>query len=199
MKMFLAIYYFCYYRWCRQNSHDLNTAYTCGRCQQKSSNSSIFIYPVAELFSYAHDLTSKLMHLRLQSEDTVDRVSLYLTSLAFGAPTGGNAPCSNFAFLLYIATSVSYVCVTNPLQEEKMGMYKVRIVSLSPKRVCKQDGIVEVREETDCSGITSVNKKTSLHGILEVPEETDCRGITVPVAIKIEKSRKEDLDERDIC
>ncbi|KRY37589.1 hypothetical protein T01_14939 [Trichinella spiralis] len=21
-------------RWCRQNSHDLNTAYTCGRCQQ---------------------------------------------------------------------------------------------------------------------------------------------------------------------
>ncbi|XP_003370169.1 conserved hypothetical protein [Trichinella spiralis] len=40
---------------------------------------------------------------------------------------------------------------------------------------------------------------TGRHGILEVPEETDCRGITVPVAIKIEKSRKEDLDERDIC
>ncbi|XP_003379228.1 conserved hypothetical protein [Trichinella spiralis] len=34
MKMFLAIYYFCYYRWCRQNSHDLNTAYTCDRYQQ---------------------------------------------------------------------------------------------------------------------------------------------------------------------
>ncbi|KRY31417.1 hypothetical protein T01_2277 [Trichinella spiralis] len=81
--------------------------------------------------------------------------------------------------------------VTNPLQEEKMGMYKVRIVSLSPKTVSKQDGIVEVPEETDCSGITSVNKKTSLHGILEVPEETDCRGITVPVAVSSKsKSRR---------
>ncbi|XP_003367373.1 putative protein E6, partial [Trichinella spiralis] len=43
------------------------------------------------------------------------------------------------------------------------------------------------------------------HNILEVPEETDCNGITsvniVPVAIslKIEKSRKEELQERDIC
>ncbi|KRY21177.1 hypothetical protein T12_4418 [Trichinella patagoniensis] len=30
-----------------------------------------------------------------QREETVDHVSLYLTPLAFGAPTGGNAPCSN--------------------------------------------------------------------------------------------------------
>ncbi|KRX11926.1 hypothetical protein T07_2150 [Trichinella nelsoni] len=30
--MFLAIYYFCHYRLCRQNSHDSNT--TCGRYQQ---------------------------------------------------------------------------------------------------------------------------------------------------------------------
>ncbi|KRX36365.1 hypothetical protein T05_1599 [Trichinella murrelli] len=28
--------------------------------------------------------------------------------------------------------------------------------------VSKQDGIVDVPEETDCNGITSVNKKTSL-------------------------------------
>ncbi|KRZ47934.1 hypothetical protein T02_13655 [Trichinella nativa] len=41
-------------------------------------------------------------------------------------------------------------------------MHKVRIVSLSTKGVSKQDGIVEVPEETDCSGITSVNKNTSL-------------------------------------
>ncbi|KRX23758.1 hypothetical protein T07_14674 [Trichinella nelsoni] len=30
-----------------------------------------------------------------QSEETVDHVSLYLTPLAFSAPTGGNAPCKN--------------------------------------------------------------------------------------------------------
>ncbi|KRX80760.1 hypothetical protein T06_53 [Trichinella sp. T6] len=41
-------------------------------------------------------------------------------------------------------------------------MHKVRIVSLPTKGVSKQDGIVEVPEETDCSGITSVNKNTSL-------------------------------------
>ncbi|KRX12574.1 hypothetical protein T07_778 [Trichinella nelsoni] len=46
------------------------------------------------------------------------------------------------------------------LQGETMGMHKVRIVSLSPKAVCKQDGIVKVPEKTDCSE-TSVNKKTS--------------------------------------
>ncbi|KRY21245.1 hypothetical protein T12_6831 [Trichinella patagoniensis] len=28
-----------------------------------------------------------------QREETVDHVSLYLTPLAFGAPTGGNVPC----------------------------------------------------------------------------------------------------------
>ncbi|KRX12575.1 hypothetical protein T07_9987 [Trichinella nelsoni] len=33
--------------------------------------------------------------LMKQSEETVDHVSLYLTPLAFGAPTGGSAPCSN--------------------------------------------------------------------------------------------------------
>ncbi|OUC44898.1 hypothetical protein D917_02118 [Trichinella nativa] len=52
--------------------------------------------------------------------------------------------------------------VANPLQGEKMGMHKVRIVSLSTKGVSKQDGILEVPEETDCSGITSVKKNTSL-------------------------------------
>ncbi|KRZ91399.1 hypothetical protein T08_10547 [Trichinella sp. T8] len=30
-----------------------------------------------------------------QSEEAVDHVSLYLRPFAFGAPTGGNAPCSN--------------------------------------------------------------------------------------------------------
>ncbi|KRX89115.1 hypothetical protein T01_15927 [Trichinella spiralis] len=32
-----------------------------------------------------------------------------------------------------------------------MGMHKVRIVSLSPKAVSKQDSIVKVPEETDCN------------------------------------------------
>ncbi|OUC44142.1 hypothetical protein D917_02302 [Trichinella nativa] len=32
-----------------------------------------------------------------------------------------------------------------------MGMHKVRIVSLPTKAVSKQDGIVEVPEETDCN------------------------------------------------
>ncbi|OUC44270.1 hypothetical protein D917_02236 [Trichinella nativa] len=32
-----------------------------------------------------------------------------------------------------------------------MGMHKVRIVSLSTKAVSKQDGILKVPEETDCS------------------------------------------------
>ncbi|KRY35743.1 hypothetical protein T01_7595 [Trichinella spiralis] len=34
-------------------------------------------------------------HRKHQSEETVDRVSLYLTPLAFGTPTVGNVPCSN--------------------------------------------------------------------------------------------------------
>ncbi|KRX12212.1 hypothetical protein T07_10537 [Trichinella nelsoni] len=41
------------------------------------------------------------------------------------------------------------------LQGETMGMHKVRIVSLSPKAVCKQDGILEVPEKT------AVNKPQS--------------------------------------
>ncbi|KRX77226.1 hypothetical protein T06_14431 [Trichinella sp. T6] len=40
-------------------------------------------------------------------------------------------------------------------------MHKVRIVSLPTKGVSKQDGIVEVPEETDCSGITSEGKYPS--------------------------------------
>ncbi|KRZ97280.1 hypothetical protein T08_13743 [Trichinella sp. T8] len=35
------------------------------------------------------------MHGTHQSEEAVDHVSLYLRPFAFGAPTGGNAPCSN--------------------------------------------------------------------------------------------------------
>ncbi|KRX33920.1 hypothetical protein T05_12488, partial [Trichinella murrelli] len=55
-----------------------------------SSNSSIFMYPVA-----------------FNNEDTVDHVSLYLTPFAFGAPTGGNAPCSNMFVLRHINAYVS--------------------------------------------------------------------------------------------
>ncbi|KRX24099.1 hypothetical protein T07_6747, partial [Trichinella nelsoni] len=47
---------------------------------------------------------------------------LYLTPLAFGAPTGGNAPCSNICLLF-------------------------KLISVS-QGVSKQDGIVEVPEET---------------------------------------------------
>ncbi|KRX13822.1 hypothetical protein T07_7923 [Trichinella nelsoni] len=60
-----------------------------------------------------------------------------------------------FAFIDMFIDSIDYA-----LQGETMGMHRVRIVSLSPKAVSKQDGIVEVPEETDCSGRTSVNKKT---------------------------------------
>ncbi|KRX24046.1 hypothetical protein T07_8151 [Trichinella nelsoni] len=51
---------------------------------KKSSNSSIFMYPVA--------FNKKAKKL--------DQVSLYLTPLAFSAPTGGNAPCKNMFGML---------------------------------------------------------------------------------------------------
>ncbi|KRY33810.1 hypothetical protein T01_4724 [Trichinella spiralis] len=107
-----------------------------------------------------------------------------------------------FAFIDMFIDSIDYA-----LQGETMGMHKVRIVSLSPKAVSEQDGIVEVPEETDFSGITSLNKTacsstvSTMHckekqwectkceslspkavskqdGIVEVPEETDFSGIT---------------------
>ncbi|KRY13652.1 hypothetical protein T12_2800 [Trichinella patagoniensis] len=43
--------------------------------------------------------------------------------------------------------------------KEKMGMHKVRIVSLSPKGVSKQNGIVEVPGETDCREVTKSRKE----------------------------------------
>ncbi|KRY29834.1 hypothetical protein T01_6319 [Trichinella spiralis] len=65
------------------------------------------------------------------------------------------------------------------LQGETMGMHKVRIVSLSPKAVSEQDGIVEVPEETDFSGITSLNKTVPFKilslergDLLEIPSRT---------------------------
>ncbi|KRY57576.1 hypothetical protein T03_5043 [Trichinella britovi] len=89
-----------------------------------------------------------------QSEETVDHVSLYLTPLAFGAPTGGNALCLNMFGTLSTISSHYKIkkqdsdSVANPLQGETMGMQKLRIVCLSTKGVSKQDGIVEVPEET---------------------------------------------------
>ncbi|XP_003370086.1 hypothetical protein Tsp_13494, partial [Trichinella spiralis] len=185
------------------NSHDLNTAYTCDRYDEEilpaiqaikitKTEWRIVVHLIAELLSYADDLARKLMHIQTKSEETVDRVSLYLTPLAFGAPTGGCAPCSNienaFGALLYLnllmyrssetayrlppllkekedeylaamaETNKFIDSIDNALQGETMGMHKVRIVSLSPKAVSEQDGIVEVPEETDFSGITSLNK-----------------------------------------
>ncbi|XP_003379230.1 hypothetical protein Tsp_02898 [Trichinella spiralis] len=149
MKMFLAIYYFCYYRWCRQNSHDLNTAYTCDRYQQvqiliNTNDSASDLNIQAMCFKFLNlNFFSVIENGRViltddrrrhQSEETVDRVSLYLTLLAFSAPTD--------VFTDSIAIA---------LQGETMGMHKVRIVSLSPKAVSKQDGIVKVPEETDCN------------------------------------------------
>ncbi|XP_003370490.1 conserved hypothetical protein [Trichinella spiralis] len=113
MKMFLAIYYFCYYRWCRQNSHDLNTVYTCDRYQQVqiliNTNDSAsddfniqtmcFKFLNLNFFSVIENgrviLTDD--RRRHQSEETVDRVSLYLTLLAFSAPTGENAPLRTYS------------------------------------------------------------------------------------------------------
>ncbi|KRX32893.1 hypothetical protein T05_4357, partial [Trichinella murrelli] len=158
---------------------------------------------------------------------------LYLTPLAFGAPTGGNALCLNIFGTLSTISSHYKIkkqdsgndSVANPLQGETMGMQKVRIVSLSTKGVSKQDGIVEVPEETwnnNCKQEDVAVKIKTRHGILEVPEATDCSGITSvnkksrqvnPVAVsskyfcerhvsdhnlKIKKNRKEDLDERDL-
>ncbi|KRX21579.1 hypothetical protein T07_423 [Trichinella nelsoni] len=67
------------------------------------------------------------------------------------------------------------------LQGETMGMHKVRIVSLSPKAVSKQDGIVEVPEETDCSGITS----TTITSRRQEIEETERRDICSPAKEKM--------------
>ncbi|KRY57071.1 hypothetical protein T03_2184 [Trichinella britovi] len=70
------------------------------------------------------------MHGTHQSEKTVDHVSLYLTHLAFGAATGGNAPCSNMFGTLSTISShykikkqdscndMFIYSVANPLQGE---------------------------------------------------------------------------------
>ncbi|KRY05460.1 hypothetical protein T12_13983, partial [Trichinella patagoniensis] len=53
-----------------------------------------------------------------------------------------------------------------------------------------------------CRQSTAMRNKMGMrkvHGILEVPEESDCSVITIhDHNLKIEKSRKEDQDERDI-
>ncbi|KRX62146.1 hypothetical protein T09_13681 [Trichinella sp. T9] len=120
-------------------------------------NKDIYPRTAASLCTPSH-LTSKLMHLQLvrQSEETVVHVSLYLTPLAFGAPTGGNALCLNMFGTLSTISSHYKIkkqdsdndSFANPLQGETMRMQKVRMVSLSTKGVSKQDGIVEVPEET---------------------------------------------------
>ncbi|XP_003379178.1 hypothetical protein Tsp_02847 [Trichinella spiralis] len=132
-----------------ENSHDMNTAYTCDRYQQiqflinvllqqrfmKTSKESRSPFPhdvnhksrehrkhlvskystcltildwgtkatcmehtnpriAASLFTPSLNYFPTHMILQ-QSEETVDRVSLYLTLLAFSAPTGENAPSAN--------------------------------------------------------------------------------------------------------
>ncbi|KRX36367.1 hypothetical protein T05_16184 [Trichinella murrelli] len=102
----------------------------------------------------------------IQSGETVDHVSLYLTPFAFGAPTGGNAPCSNIGTLSTISSHYKIKkqdsCnghVANPLQGETK--WECTKCELSP---CHQKGYLN-------------------NGIVEVPEETDCREVTVsPVA-----------------
>ncbi|KRX21964.1 hypothetical protein T07_26 [Trichinella nelsoni] len=93
------------------------------------------------------------------------------------------------------------------LQGETMGMHKVRIVSLSPKAVSKQDGIVMVPEETACSE-TSVNKKTSSVSRREEKEETSVQDLDIfdkkrqgkdcGEELVEEKKEKEDMDRKGI-
>ncbi|KRY08328.1 hypothetical protein T12_10280, partial [Trichinella patagoniensis] len=45
-------------------------------------------------------------------------------------------------------------CRQSTARRNKMEMHKVRIVSLSPKGVSKQNGIVDVPGETDCREVT---------------------------------------------
>ncbi|XP_003366257.1 hypothetical protein Tsp_13260, partial [Trichinella spiralis] len=79
-----------------------------------------------------------------QSEETADRVSLYLTLLAFGLPTGGNASCKNMWFTCSSTVSPLHC------KEKQWECTKCELSPCHQKR-SKQDGIVKVPEETDCS------------------------------------------------
>ncbi|KRY25678.1 hypothetical protein T01_9721, partial [Trichinella spiralis] len=94
-----------------------------------------------------------------------------------------------FAFIDMFIDSIDYA-----LQGETMGMHKVRIVSLSPKAVSEQDGIVEVPEETDFSGITSLNKTVPFK-ILSL-ERGNLLGNEGEELVD-EKKEKEDMDTRN--
>ncbi|KRY06174.1 hypothetical protein T12_1770, partial [Trichinella patagoniensis] len=68
---------------------------------------------------------------------------LYVRPFAFGAPTGGNAPCLNMVGTLSTISSHYKIekqdsgngqqCCQSTARRNKIGMHKVRIVSLSPK------------------------------------------------------------------
>ncbi|XP_003379114.1 hypothetical protein Tsp_02785 [Trichinella spiralis] len=165
------------------------------KCKMKSSNSSIFIYPVAELFSYAHDLTTKRRNCG----------SRFLVPDTPCIWYSNRWKCSLFERMIDMFTDSNAIA----LQGETMGMHKVRIVSLSPK-ITITSRRLEIEEEERRDICSPAKEKILIwHDILEVPEETDCNGITsvniVPVAVsskyfcerhvsdhnlKIEKSRK---------
>ncbi|XP_003367711.1 putative anti-sigma factor, partial [Trichinella spiralis] len=72
-----------------------------------------------------------------------------------------------------------------------MGMHKVRIVPLSPKAVSKQDGIVKVPEETDCSEHLQTRRHRPCQEAITITsrrleiEEEERRGICSPAKEKI--------------
>ncbi|KRX28279.1 hypothetical protein T07_2767 [Trichinella nelsoni] len=126
---------------------------------------------------------SILNKLKKQSEETVDHVSLYLTPLAFGAPTGTPSTIS----------SHYKIEKQDRARRNKMGMHKVRIVSLSRKGVSKQDGIVEVPEETLTATTISRSRRLERTGKKRHPLASSGKDFE---AKELEEKKTEDMDRK---
>ncbi|XP_003379359.1 hypothetical protein Tsp_03023 [Trichinella spiralis] len=143
--------------------------YSPPKMQNENLEWRIVVHPIAELLSYADDLAKKRRNCGscFLVPDTPciwcanwwkcslfeHRKCIWCLLYFYTERNGILCITIMFSFIYMFIDSIDYA-----LQGETMGMHKVRTVSLSPKAVSEQDGIVEVPEETDFSGITSLNK-----------------------------------------
>ncbi|KRX71367.1 hypothetical protein T06_4895 [Trichinella sp. T6] len=113
-----------------------------------------------------------------KSEKTVDHVSLYLTHLAFGFPTGGNALFRHVHVTKF--NSAHFTCMLSTISSH----YKIKKQDSCNGHVANPLQGETKWECTKCELSPCHQKGYINNGIVEVPEESDCREVTVsPVAV----------------